>query len=312
MKTDYASEGCRNEFEQISSYQDYLNYVDSNYGYNGSTYKKLKIMADINVPNGDLSIHSPCEIQLKGNISLTAQNGMVCLDGRKGVQDDNGFSVTAERVAILSEQGDAYFGHGSTINAEELFIQAYETAKIGNNAKVNINGPFTILSTGDKHGSKTWIKQGSTIAADTIFMKGAGNVIVGGHAAIHARGPIWMSSTGEKNESKAWIIQDCHLRASALCMEAKKEVIIGEHSEITVDGEITMITAGDYPSSKAWIKQGAEVAAESLAMSGHKTTLGRHSSVSVANNFHMEAEDSEKCTVMGSYSAATISGNCLE
>ena len=71
-----------------------------------------KIMADIDVPDGDLSMHSPCEIQLKGNISLTTQHGMVCLDGRKGVQDDNGFSVTAERVAILSEQGNAHFGHG--------------------------------------------------------------------------------------------------------------------------------------------------------------------------------------------------------
>jgi len=296
-------------FKEFTYEEDYLNYVDSNYGYNGSTYKQLKIMADIDVPDGDLSMHSPCAIQLNEYISLTAQHGMVCLDGRTGVQHDNGFSASAERVAILSEKGDAHFGHGSTINAEELFIQAYGTAKVGNNAVLNISGLFTILSTSDKLGSKTWIKQGSTIVADTIIMKGFGDVVIDVHTAINAQGAIWMFSTGG---SKAWIKPDCHLHATALCMEAKNEVIIGEHADITVEGEIRMISTGDYQNSKVWIKQGAEVAAENLEMSGQNTTLGMNSSVSAISNFHMEAEDSQKCTLMGSYSAATISGNCLE
>jgi hypothetical protein len=181
VKNDYDdSAGCVNTFKAYTI-DDLSQYVATDYGRDGGTnYKHLKIMADL---SGDaLDIESPCEITLKDGVKLSGN--FVSLDGRKGVLDNNGYVINANKACVLSEQDNAGLGAGSVVNVGELIVQATKTAKIGLNSTVNVEGQLKVISTGDYSSSTAIIKAGSEVVAGSLEMESLRNAHLGENTTV--------------------------------------------------------------------------------------------------------------------------------
>jgi len=264
MKKDYSPGiGCASTATVVVNNDEELADYMTDYGFDGSQYKNLKIAYDISQMHID--IHSPCKITLKDNIVLTADT--ICLDGRGGILDDNGYTVNASRVALLSELGNAEFGQGSVVNADELRMEALKTVKIGLNSFAYVGGTMIMNSTGDVSSSDSVIKGGSEVTAGELIIK------------------------------------------------ASRTASVGQNVKINIAGDMNIASTGDYTGSQAEFLSGAKVTVfGNLSLtSGNKALLGLNTNTTVTNNFHMNAQSENKCTISGSatYTAGSTSGNCL-
>ncbi len=306
---DENRDDCNAGYVDVYSWQEYLDYVANNYGSDGYDYSSLRIRADISMENGDLIFRSPCDIIVEDGIDLTAENGIVGLDGRTGVKNER-LTVVAQKVALMSAEGNTRLGHYSRVTAEELYVSALKKAKIENNSVIEVNGPVTVISQGDAESSKAWIKEDVQVTAERLYLEGPGHVTISPHCSIDVSGSIWLVSSGDGNDSDAWLQEGVTVDAAALCLRCVKEASIGPHAVIQVVGEVSLIATGEGDSSKARIKKGCEVTAETLVISGRKAVLGKNTTATVVENFHMQGDN--KCKLKGSYTAGSVSGNCLE
>jgi hypothetical protein len=211
------------------------------FGFNGSKFQNLKINYDVTRPNID--IHSPCRITLKNKTVLTADT--ICLDGRRGVIDNNGYTANANQVTVLSELGPAGFGMGSVINADELTIKALKTARIGFNSVIEVEGPVRLISTGDLPSSNAIIKQGSTVKADSLGLEASRGAIIGIKVEVEVSGDMSVISTGSAPRSNSIIKRRAVVTADSLNMTSGNRATLGRHTRITTTGNFHMEAASE-------------------------------------------------------------------
>jgi len=294
----------------------------ANYGLKNGKYQNLKIGFNISRPL--IEIHSPCSMQLIENITFTGND--VCLDGRMGVKDSNGYNISAKRAAVLSEFGDAELGMNSTVQVAELWMEALRKTKIGLHTTTDAER-ITILSTGDLPRSIAFIRQGSDVRAETLTIQAVRAARIGPGSTLDV-GKLRIVSTGSAKSSNARIGQNSDVKADSIYMSAPNVTRIGAHVDATVTGDVTLRSTGggggeddeddepdnegDFPpGAEAVLAQGATVTSNTLNITALKRArLGQNAEASVTGNFHMEAPE---CVIAptASYTAGSTSGSCL-
>ena len=311
MRTDYDEAGCNGTFQAFST-ADLATYVGTDFGRNGgSTYQNLKIMADLT--DDQLDIESPCTITLLDDVVLAAD--FVSLDGREGVNDDNGYEIHAVRGCVLSERQNAGLGAGSVVVADELTVEAHKTAKVGQSSDVDLTGALTVRSTGDLSSSNAIIKSGSTVEAGSVRVEASRSAHVGENVDVTAGGAVEAVSTGDVSGSKAGLKQGSTVDAGSLFVSASREAKLGQSSTVITSGEVVVISTGSATGSLAIVKSGAATTAgtDMDLVSGNKATIGQNTTVTVTGDLEMTAQSPSKCTIKASatITAGSTSGNCF-
>ncbi len=304
IRTNYDAGGCSGTF-QAFSLADLDNYVATNFGKNGgSNFQNLKIMDDLTASS--LDIESPCKITLADNVMLTAD--VVGLDGRKGVIDDNGYTINADTACVLSEQDSAHLGAGSVVNADNLTVQGAMTAKIGQNSTVDVADELTMTSTGDLSSSDTIIRSGSSVEAGTITLSASRSAHLGENTTTTAD-TITLLSTGDTSGSDAGLKAGADVTADDLSIFASREAKVGQNTTLVLTGDLIVQSSGSASGSHALVKSGADVTVGGAMdlTSGNKANIGQNTSVAVTGNLDMDAAALNKCTVKSS--ATVTSGS---
>jgi hypothetical protein len=249
------------------------------YGLKRKKYRNLKIAYDINRPI--IEIHSPCRIRLKDNVALTGDS--VCLDGRKGVEDDDGYTVNAlGAVNVLSEQGNADFGYGSIITADQLTMEAHKIAKIGINSQVNVNGAVRVRSTGNLLISQAIIRQGTTLNAGHLIVEAVRGAIIANNVHVQAQGDVAVQSTGNLIGSTAIIEKDATISADNITVEAPREAAIGVNVSLAATGDVTVRSTGDTFTSNALLRKNVVIHAQNLLLEAPRlATVGNSAIIDV-------------------------------
>ena len=95
-KTDYNPPiKCANSTVVVHNDSQLDTYLND-FGFNGNKYQDLKVSFDVNRPN--IEIHSPCKIKFSKDVQLTGDT--ICLDGREGIVDGNGYAVDANEFIV--------------------------------------------------------------------------------------------------------------------------------------------------------------------------------------------------------------------
>lgn len=299
IRTDYDAGGCVGTF-QAASLADLDDYVASNFGKNGGTnFQNLKITADIDNMGNILDVESPCQITLSDNVVLTAD--FVSLDGRKGVIDDNGYTLNAQTACVLSEEDNAGLGAGSVVNVDALTVQGEKRAKIGQNSHVVVTGALSISSTGDVPSSDAIIKSGSVVAAGAIELSASRGAHLGQNTTITAD-TITLHSTGDHPGSDAGLNSGAHVTADALTISASRQAKVGQNTTVTLTGDLLVESTGSASGSLATVNSGSDITVGGAMdlVSGNKAKIGQSTTVDVTGNLNMDAAALNKCTVKGS------------
>ncbi len=309
IRTSYDAGGCSGTF-QAFSLTDLDDYVVSNFGKNGGTnFQDLKIMDDLT--DTSLDIESPCKITLANHVVLDAD--IVGLDGRKGVIDDNGYTINADTACVLSEQDNAHLGAGSVVHADNLTVQGAKTAKIGRNSMVNMTNVLTVTSTGNFSSSDAIIISGATVDAGAIALSASRGAHLGENTTI-AADTIALLSTGETTGSDAGLKAGAEVTADDLKISASREAKVGQNTVVTFTGDLMVDSTGSATGSLAIVKSGADVTVGGTMdlTSGNKATIGQNTTVDVTGNLKMDAASLNKCTVTSSATVAfgSKSGTC--
>ncbi len=239
IKTDYTpGVACASSTVVVNNDAELDAYL-TDFGFNGSKYQNLNLNYDVARTN--INIHSPCKIKLKGNVVLTGDN--ICLDGRAGVKDNNGYTANAASVTILSELGPAGFGQGSAVNAGELTISGLKTVKIGKNSQVNVTGAVRVISTGDLPRSDAVIRQGATVNAGSLVVEASRGAIIGKNVELNLSGEASVTSTGNYANSHAKIKQGAVVSANSLNMTSGNKASLKKNTSITTTGNFHMQAA---------------------------------------------------------------------
>ncbi len=239
MKTDYTpGVACASSTVVVNNDAELDAYL-ADFGFNGNKYQNLKLNYDVTRANID--IHSPCKITLKDNVILSGDS--ICLDGRNGVVDDNGYTANAAQLSVLSELGDAHFGRGSVINANELTLSAWKKAKIGINSQVNVTGAVKLVSSGDLASSDAIIRQGSTVNADSLLVQAPRGATLGLSTDINVSGKVSVISTGSYTGSLAKIKQGAAVSANNLDLISDNKAALGLSTVIAAADNFTMQAA---------------------------------------------------------------------
>ena len=297
IRTDYDAGGCSGTF-QAFSLSDLNDYVTSNFGKNGgSDFQHLKIMADLTDPT--LDIESPCAISLADNVTLSGD--FVSLDGRKGVLDNNGYTITAQTACVLSEQDAAGFGSGSVVNAEHLTIQGAKTTKIGLNSTVTVVDTLLMTATGDFSSSDAIIKAGTVVEAGSVALSASRGAHLGENTTVTAD-MIALQSTGDTASSDAGVKAGAQVTAETVTISASREATVGQNVTVSLSGDLTVLSTGNATGSLAIVKSGANVTVGGAMdlSSGNKATIGQNSTIGVAGNLNMDAAALNVCTVNSS------------
>lgn len=309
LRTDYDSGGCSGTF-QASSVADLNDYVDSNFGKNGgANFQNLKIMDDLSATV--LDIKSPCKITLANNVVLNGD--FVGLDGRKGVIDDNGYTINADTACVLSEQDSAHLGAGSVVNADNLTVQGDKTAKVGQSSMVTLTESLTLTSTGNFSSSDAIVRSGSTVTAETITISASRGAHLGENTVTNAD-TITISSTGNAAGSDAGLKAGAEVVGEDLMISASREAKVGQNTTVTLSGHLLVDSTGTASGSVAIVRSGAEVSVgnDMSLTSGNRATIGQNATVDVTGNLDMDAASLSQCTVRGSatVSFGSKSGSC--
>ncbi len=140
IRSDYDTQAGVSGVFKVFSLQDLDTYVSTDFGRDGgANYKHLRIMS--NLSREVLDIESPGVITVANGVDLVGD--FVSLDGRKGVADSNHYTIDATEACILSEEGDAFVGNGSTVTADDLTIDAGDITKLAHNVTVTVTNNFT-------------------------------------------------------------------------------------------------------------------------------------------------------------------------
>ena len=121
-------------------------------------------------------------------------------------------------------------------------------------------------------------------------------------------------STGTESSSKALIGITSDIDVGSLEMTADKNVDVGNTSTIDIAEYGTLTSTGSSSTSDVSIKLESVINADSLDLTaGDDAVMQTDSEVHVTNNFHMQADTTNDCTISGSavIDAGSESGNCL-
>ena len=310
MKTDYDIAACSGTF-QAFNLADLVQYVAEDYGRNGGNdYQHLKLMDDLDA--NSLDIESPCVINTADNIVLSGD--FVSLDGRGGVHDTNGYTIIAETACVLSEEGDAQFGRGSSASAiNDLLIHAAKTARIGSNSTVDVLGDLTLLSDGDFGNSDARIKSGSVVTAGNLRLEATRSANIGQNVDVTAD-TVTIESTGDFGNSVAGFDSGVVITADTLIVSASRGATVGQNTTVTIAGDLTVVSTGSAGGSEAQLQTGADVlvGGNMDLSSGNKATIKNNVDLGVIGNLNMDAVSANKCSVHKkadiTYGAKT--GNC--
>lgn len=310
MKTGYGSDKCRAPLRTIATLSDYERYVAADYGFDGTSYVGIKVTKDITSKTADICFHSPCLVQLKKGIRLCAPHGAVVLDGRMGIAPEGDFKLDAQRIALLSEQGDIRIGSGASLFADDIYIQAGKVAMLEHGAAAAATGSVTIISSGNE-GSLSGIMNGVLLSGSGLFMKSNREILIQNLAAMDVRGPVRAIAQGSKS-SDAVRIQYAAMHAESLCLSSMYEASVGPFSALYIDGDLRVVSTGNNPAAQARIKTGSVIHAGTVSLIGFRAIVDPWVFLYTPGTFFMQADDPSRCMVRGCYSAGFVEGNCLE
>ena len=332
MKKDYAATTSCASSTVVAKNDAELDAYLTDFGLKNGKFQNLKV--GFNVSRPLIDIHSPCQIHLIEDITLTGDS--ICIDGRMGVKDSNGYNIVAERAAVLSELGDAELGMNSSVSVGELWVEALRKAKIGLHTTMNAER-VTLISNGDLPKAIAFIRQGSTVTATKLTLQAVRTAKIGPGSTLDV-GTLRIISTGSAKASSAKIGHNTVIHAASVFMSAPNVTRVGSSGVITATGDVTLLSTGsggtgdeddedeedddddddgddddggNFRSAEAALAQGSSVTSASLNMTAvNRARLGQNANVGVSGNFHMEAAE---CVIESSalYSAGSTSGSCL-
>ncbi len=258
-----------NSMAELAAYEE-------NFGFQSSSGKYSGLRINFNPEGDNLQIHSPCKIDIVKGVEF--QGGDICIDGRMGVQADNGtasFAIHGSRVALLSELGNAYLSAGSTADAKgQMLIGAGQRAHVGANAMVAVaaggieepkppqlslamvaiggdgsvfdkNDGLRLLSIGKLPTSDVRIEQGAqvSVVGGQLTMNGVRTVGIDKSAVVKV--PVAEITTkGEFNDSKIDIGAAVLLEAKTITMQAiLGSVEVSQLANINASGKMFMEAA---------------------------------------------------------------------
>jgi hypothetical protein len=283
FKTDYDDAKCSNTF-LVASLEDLAEYVATDFGRdnNDGRYTNLDVIANLNA--AFLVLQSPCEITLDPDIILSGD--FVSIDGRKGVSGRRP-RIQAEKVCVLSEQGNVSPGDDAIIEVGELTLQAGGGAIIGDDAIVTIEGALTIEGVGDE-ASDAVIDSGAVVNAGSVQIKSPRAVQIREHARLSVDGALSLVSAQDDSGSEAVVGEAVQIQATDLTISSPRK------AEIDEDASIKLFGSGEL-------------------VSGNEAVVNKNVTIDVTGNFRMEAADAGQCEISGSaqISAGSTSGNCF-
>lgn len=284
VKTDYDDAQCKNVFT-VSSLEELDDYVATDFGRadNDGRYAGLDIIA--NLTSSVLVLQSPCEITFDPGITLSGD--FINIDGRKGISGRR-TRIQAEKVCIVSEQGNVSPGDDAIIEVGELTLQAGGRAIIGDDATVTVDGVLTIEAVGEEESSEAVIDSGALVGAGSVQIKSPHAAEIREESRLTVDGALSLVSTQDGSGSEAVVGEKVQIQATDLTVSSprKAEIDNGASIELSGNGEV---------------------------VSGNKTVVNKNAVINVTGNLRLEAADAGQCEISGSaqISAGTQSGNCF-
>ena len=213
-KTDYDSNvSCSNQTVEASNMSELQSY-QSNFGLFNNQYKNLKIGFALSGSN--VTIHSPCDILLKKNLTHTATN--LCLDGKKEVMVDSNSVLMSERVYILSMEGHSIIQNSTVVRANELEIFSSGKIHVNQGVRLDIRDNARLVST-YSGSSYTPIRfgPGSMVESNNLTIVGYGTINFNSMSVI-SRGAIFVESKGTSAHNKIRIVTRSNIRGRSVSM----------------------------------------------------------------------------------------------
>ena len=142
-KTDYDPQlTCSNKYFNANNKEELESYL-GDFGRSKKQYKNLRIRFALT--DRSISIHSPCSILTGEGLTHTAQN--ICLDGKKGVRIGKYSFFDANKIHILSHEGDSIIEKSTVIKGKELEIYSSGKLHFHSGVRVNLKGHARLVST---------------------------------------------------------------------------------------------------------------------------------------------------------------------
>ena len=211
-KTDYdSSASCSSEIFVANNMTKLLSY-QSNFGLSNSEYKNLRITFPLSGEN--LTVHSPCEISMRGNQTHTAKN--LCLDGKEGVTIGANSLFMSEKIHILAMEGNSLVKNSSVLRANELEIFSSVKTYINQGVRLDVRDNTRLVSTytGDRY---TGIRfgPGSMVESNNLRVIGHG-VINLNSMFITARGSLVIESQGNRANNNISIDKKSSIKGNTI------------------------------------------------------------------------------------------------
>ena len=254
VKTDYDDAECSDTFN-VASLEDLANYVATDFGRanNDGRYQDLAIVG--NLSDSFLVLQSPCEITLDEGIILLGD--FVSIDGRKGVSNKRP-TIQAEKVCLMSEQGNAAVGDEAIIEVDELTIRAAEVAIIGDNAFVAVDGVLTIEAVGGSESSAAVIDSGVAMSAGSVHLKSPRAAQIREGSRLSVFGALSLVSTLDDSGSEAIVEEGVQIEATDLTISSPRAAEVGKDASIRLYGNFHM-AAGS--AEQCEIEESAQITA---------------------------------------------------
>jgi hypothetical protein len=285
----------------------------TNFGFNGSKVQPVRI--DYN-PSGDVEIHSPCGVLVRGDdrlldiaatsLKIFGKGTVTIADGERA---DRGITTTGDILIVSANDQVRLAGKTLEFDARSMCLQGAKGAIVGQKNLVDV-GSLAVVSTGDFTSSDAELRAGSSVTAGSIRLEAMRAAFVGETVTVNT-GDLIIRSTGDNTGSDAKIKQGATVTAGDVRIEASRSAFVGEHVHLVAD-DLTVQSTGSYSGSEATLKQGAEVTVGTASLiSGTVAKIGQNVTLTVAGNFEMSAAPGQ-CYIAASaiVSAATTSGTC--
>ena len=214
-KTDYdATVTCSDENVLVRNNIELYSYL-ANFGLSNGKYKNLSI--GFSLSGERRVIHSPCRILTRRELVHTANE--VCLDGRKGVQIAANSVITAQKLHILSPEGDTIFHRSTSIHANELEILSSGKIHLNTGGSLTIINDARLVSTYDGSSFTPIVfGLGSRISAANVSITGSGKINFSGHF-VKASNDLDIETVGNASSNRVNIAENTVLQASDLSIK---------------------------------------------------------------------------------------------
>jgi len=310
-KTDYEDVKCSGTYF-VQSLADVDAYVALDFGRtdNDGEYRDLNVFASLT--GSSIILHSPCEISLDAGVALAGK--YIVLDGRKGVETKRSRITDAEKVCLLSEQGDVKLGEDSFVDVGELTLKAGKEAELDDNSLVTTDGVLSVESTGIGKSSKAAIGSDVVVSAGSVQVKSSRSAQLGSSSRLSVDGALSLIATEDDSGSEAVLGKRVQIQATDLTVSSPRKAEVGKDVSIVLSGHLRIESTGADSKSEASIEKEnrIQVAGDGELVSGNKASVDKNVSIDVVGDFRMDAGSAEQCKIKDAQiTAGTTSGNCF-